>query len=108
MTARLLTIAVLACALLFVVFRSHPKEQSPEDIIYTSLERNRGTAVKGIALQQVSMGSNEARFRVEYVYQDRNEVQFVTLAKTRGSWNIVHTEDAPRAKPVVTYGTPVE
>ena len=108
MTARLLTIAVLACALLLIFFRARPKEQSPEDVIYTSLERNRGAAVKGIALQQVAKGSNDTRFRVEYVYQDRNEVQFVTLAKTRGRWNIVRTEDAPRAKPAVAYGTPVE
>lgn len=69
-------------------------------------ERNR--EIKGIAINQAeAAGEGKNRIRVEYVYADRNEVQYFTLAEQSGEWKIVGMERAERVETLVPYGTPV-
>ena len=49
----------------------------------------------------------QARIRVEYVYEDRNEVQQVELERQDGRWRISSVDSAQRVKTLVPYGTPV-
>jgi hypothetical protein len=51
--------------------------------------------------------AGEGRIAVEYVYQDRNEVQQVVVRREGGQWKIVQVESAERIKTLVPYGTPV-
>jgi hypothetical protein len=53
-------------------------------------------------------GEGEASVRVEYVYQDRNEVQTMHLQKSESGWKITSVEGAARVKTLVPYGTPVQ
>jgi hypothetical protein len=63
--------------------------------------------LKGVAVTAPeSPTAREARVRVEYVYQDRNEVQFMYLEKLP-TWKITRVESAQRVKTLVPYGTPV-
>jgi len=65
--------------------------------------------IKGVAVgepQQIS--EDVAGLRVEYVYQDRNEVQNVRLEKLNGEWKIAAVDGAERVKTLVPYGTPVK
>jgi len=65
-------------------------------------------AVKGIAVQAPeSVNDREVKVRVEYVYQDRNEVQTMYLDKSTGVWKITRVEGAERVKTLIPYGTPV-
>ena len=64
--------------------------------------------IKGIAVSPPQMSSaGEGRIAVEYVYQDRNEVQQVVVRREGGEWKIVQVESAERIKTLVPYGTPV-
>lgn len=64
--------------------------------------------IKGIAVSPPQMSSaGEGRIAVEYVYQDRNEVQQVVVRREGGQWKIVQVESAERIKTLVPYGTPV-
>ena len=64
--------------------------------------------IKGIAVSPPRMSSaGEGRIAVEYVYQDRNEVQQVVVRREGGQWKIVQVESAERIKTLVPYGTPV-
>lgn len=81
-------------------------EMTPEGFARYLTERNR--EIKGIAINEPEMASaNEARIRVEYVYQDRNEAQLVYLDKIGGEWKIAGVDAAERVKTLVPYGTPV-
>lgn len=51
---------------------------------------------------------SEVQVRVEYVYQDRNEAQLLTLGKSGTGWKIVRSENAATVKTIVPYGTPVQ
>jgi hypothetical protein len=65
--------------------------------------------IKGVAVsepQQVS--ETVVNVRVEYVYQDRNEAQYLRLEKTNGGWKIAGVDGAERVKTLVPYGTPVK
>ena len=65
-------------------------------------------ALKGVAVGEPREdGENQVTVRVEYVYQDRNEVQTMRLEKTAGAWKIVQVEGAERIKTLVPYGTPI-
>jgi hypothetical protein len=44
---------------------------------------------------------------VEYVYRDRNEVQFVYMKKEPPTWRIYQVDGAERIKTLVPYGSPV-
>ena len=50
----------------------------------------------------------EAKVRVEYVCQDRNEAQTMYLEKGAGGWKISRVDGAERVKTLVPYGTPVQ
>lgn len=81
-------------------------EMTPERFARYLADRNR--EIKGIAINEPEMPSaDQARIRVEYVYQDRNEVQQVYLGKVGGDWKIQGVDAAERVKTLVPYGTPV-
>ncbi len=64
--------------------------------------------VKGIAVSAPQMSSpTEGRVSVEYVYENRNEVQQVYLRQVGKEWKIFRVEGAERIKTLVPYGTPV-
>ncbi len=44
---------------------------------------------------------------MEYVYKDRNEVQFVYLQKEGANWKIYRVDGAERIKTLVPYGSAV-
>lgn len=70
--------------------------------------KQRNAEVKGIAINEPEEASPErVRIRVEYVYADRNEAQFVYLEKSGGNWKIVGLDGAERVPTIVPYGTPV-
>jgi hypothetical protein len=70
--------------------------------------RSTNAEVKGIAVSGVHQVSNsEAELQLEYVFQDRNEVQSVKLERERDRWKIVRVDSAERVKTLVPYGTPV-
>jgi hypothetical protein len=65
--------------------------------------------VKGIAVSPPQMtAAGEARVPVEYVYQDRNEVQQVYVKQVGRQWKIFKIENAERIKTPVPYATPVK
>lgn len=71
--------------------------------------RDSNAALKGIAVMEPqSLSDREVKARVEYVYEDRNEVQFFYLEKSRDGWKISRVESAERVKTLVPYGTPVQ
>ncbi len=64
--------------------------------------------VKGIAVSPPqTTSSDERRVSVEYVYQDRSEVQQVYLRQVGRRWKIYRVEGSERVKTLVPYGTPV-
>ena len=66
-------------------------------------------AVKGIAITEPqALSEREVKARVEYVFQDRNEVQYMYLEKIGGAWKIHRVDSAERVKTLVPYGTPVQ
>jgi len=65
-------------------------------------------ALKGVAVMVPEINGREAKARVEYVYQDRNEAQNMYLEKTATGWKITRVETAQRVKTLVPYGTPVK
>ena len=67
--------------------------------------QGRDAGVKGLAVWVESSGEREARARVEYVYQDRNEVQIVHLEKDRGVWRIARAEGDQPVRAAIPYGT---
>ena len=61
-----------------------------------------------MALQEPqALTDREVKVRVEYVYQDRNEVQQMYLEKSGNNWKITRVDSAERIKTLVPYGTPV-
>ena len=69
--------------------------------------QNMDAGVKGLAVSVESTGEREAKARVEYVYQDRNNVQVVYLEKEQGVWRIARTEGDQSVTAAIPYGTPV-
>jgi hypothetical protein len=71
--------------------------------------RDSNAALKGIAVTEPQpLSDREVKARVEYVYQDRNEVQYFYLQKLPGGWKIARVDSAGRVKTLVPYGTPVK
>ena len=65
--------------------------------------------IKGVAISEPqSTSDSEASVRVEYIYQDRNEVQTIFVEKTGVGWKIARVDSAERVKTLVPYGTPVQ
>jgi hypothetical protein len=69
----------------------------------------RNAEIKGVAISEPQMLSDrEATIRVEYIYQDRNEVQMVFFEKVDRAWKIARVDSAEQIKTLVPYGAPVE
>jgi hypothetical protein len=82
------------------------RDESPD---FPKYLRESNAGLKGIAVMEPQAQSDrEVKARVEYVYQDRNEVQFFYLEKAPGGWKISRVESAERSKTLIPYGTPVE
>jgi hypothetical protein len=71
--------------------------------------RTSNAPIKGIAITEpVPLPEGQVKARVEYVYQDRNEVQWMYLQQVDGRWRIARVDAAQRIPTLVPYGTPVE
>src|SRR5258708_30132800 len=71
--------------------------------------RESNASIKGIAVAEAQpVTSSEVKLKVEYVYQDRNEVQEMYLERSANGWKISRAEAAVRIKTLVPYGTPVQ
>jgi hypothetical protein len=82
------------------------QEQGQEK--FAAYLREQTQAVKGIALQEPQpVTGTQAKIQVEYVYQDRNETQWLTLDRLDGRWKITRIDAAQRIRTLVPYGTPV-
>ena len=69
----------------------------------------RNAEIKGVAISEPQMLSDrETSIRVEYIYQDRNEVQMVFLEKVDRAWKIARVDSSEQIKTLVPYGAPVE
>jgi hypothetical protein len=65
--------------------------------------------IKGVSLSEPQFVSGqEASVRLEYIYQDRNEIQTVYLERVSGAWKIARVDSAERIPTLVPYGTPVQ
>ncbi len=85
------------------------KQAIAESPDFSKYLKDSNAAIKGVAIadpQQLS--DREVKARVEYVFQDRNEVQTMYLEKTPQGWRISRVESAERVKTLVPYGTPVK
>lgn len=71
--------------------------------------KDSNAAIKGVAISEPQqLSDTQVKVRVEYVYQDRNEAQFMYLEKQAGAWKIVQVDSTERVKTLVPYGTPVQ
>jgi len=71
--------------------------------------RDTHASVKGVAVSDPqNISAVEAQLRVEYVYQDRNEAQTVSLENTPAGWKIARVDGAARVPATIPYGTPVK
>jgi hypothetical protein len=65
-------------------------------------------SLKGVAVSDPQpVTDTEAKVRVEYVYQDRNEAQTMVLEKNPSGWKISRVDGDERVKTLIPYGTPV-
>lgn len=71
--------------------------------------KNSNASIKGVAVSDAERISDvEAKVRVEYIYQDRNEAQTVYLEKSTKGWKISRVDNGERVKTLIPYGTPVK
>lgn len=85
---------------------SRARDESPD---FAGYLRDSNAALKGVAVMEPqSLSNSEVRIRVEYVYADRNEIQYFHLEKVSGAWKITRLEAAERINTPVPYGTPVQ
>ena len=70
--------------------------------------RDSNAAIKGIVVSDPQITGLEAKVRVEYVYQDRNEAQIMYLEKTLDGWKISRANSDEPVKAPIPYGTPVK
>jgi hypothetical protein len=71
--------------------------------------KDSNAAIKGIAIAEPQpLTDREMKVRVEYVFQDRNEAQWMYLEKGPAGWKIARVDGAERVKTLVPYGTPVQ
>jgi len=82
-------------------------ESTPEG--FARYLRDTNASIKGVAINEPqALTDREVKVRVEYVYQDRNEAQFLYLEKDAAGWKIARVDGAERVKTLVPYGTPVQ
>ncbi len=71
--------------------------------------RESNAPIKGIAITEPEkIAPDQVKARVEYVYADRNEVQYMYLTRRDGRWVITRVDAVQRIETVIPYGTPVE
>ena len=71
--------------------------------------RRRSAPVRGLAVSdQTQLDAETMRLKIEWVFDDRNEIQTFTLRKVQGAWKIADMTDAQYRKPDVSYGTKVD
>ena len=67
------------------------------------------SAIQGVAVSDPQkITDQEAKVRVEYVFQDRNEAQTMYLEKSANGWKIARADSDERVKTLIPYGTPVK
>jgi hypothetical protein len=70
--------------------------------------KNSNAAIQGVALSPPqTVSDSQVKVRVEYVYRDRNEVQFIYLRKEGSRWKIYQVDSAEPVKTLVPYGSVV-
>lgn len=70
--------------------------------------RTANAPVKAIAVQQPTvLMERESKVKVEYVFADRNETQWMYLERENKEWKIARVDAAERSQTLVPYGTPV-
>ncbi|MBL8213164.1 MAG: hypothetical protein JNK87_20775 [Bryobacterales bacterium] len=78
------------------------------DAAFSAYLRESNAPIKGIALQEPQpLTDREVKLKVEYVFADRNEVQWMYLEREGKLWRISRVDAAERIKTLVPYGTPV-
>ena len=81
------------------------RSESPDFAKYL---RESNASIKGVAVMDAEQVTDrEVKTRVEYVFQDRTEVQFFYLEKMSNNWKIARVDSAARIKTLIPYGTPV-
>lgn len=66
-------------------------------------------AIKGVAVSDPQkITDQQAKVRVEYIYQDRNEVQMVYLEKGPDGWKISRVDSDERIRTLIPYDTPIK
>ncbi len=76
---------------------------------FTRYLKESNAPIKGIAINEPqTLTDREVKVRVEYVFQDRNEVQFFYLEKQGRGWKIARLDSTERVKTLIPYGTPVQ
>lgn len=71
--------------------------------------RERHQPIKGIAITAPErLSEDEVAARVEYVFENRNEVQQLRLERVEGAWRVTQWAAAETRKPRIPYGAPVE
>ena len=82
------------------------QSESPDFAKYL---RESNAGIKGITVTEPQeLSDREVKTRVEYIFQDRNEVQFFYIEKTPAGWKISRIDSAERIKTLVPYETPVQ
>jgi hypothetical protein len=82
-------------------------ESTPEG--FAAYLKRQNAPVKGIAVNEPEpVTETESQVRVEFVYQDHNEVQIMYLRKTSSGWKIDRVETSERIQSPVPYGAPAE
>ena len=70
--------------------------------------RNSNAAIKGIAVTEPEwLSDTHVKVRVEYVFADRNEVQFLFIEKTPAGWKIARVDSARHLETPTPYGAKV-
>lgn len=75
---------------------------------FTKYLRDSVAGIKGIAVYDPQITGGTAAVRVEYVYQDRNEIQMMYLEQGAKGWKISRADGDERVKTLIPYGTPVK
>ena len=79
------------------------------ELAFAKYLQDSNAAIKGVAVSDPEkISDREARLRVEYIYQDRNEAQTMYLEKSPDGWKISRAETGDRIKTLIPYGTPVK
>ena len=76
---------------------------------FTKYLKDSNAPNKGVAINEPQvLTDREVKVRVEFVYQERNEVQFMYLEKSGAGWKIARVDATERVKTLIPYGTPVQ